>query len=122
MKKSIMFALFLVVVAINMMWSFSIVSFAISENCTQSAQQLDTGQYVGDVVGKVAETDTIEEDKNQKPMVVFADFVFWKVIGEAVANSIKEVFQKIKNSRFLKVGKTRNTHKKKKKRKKEKKK
>ncbi len=94
--KAVVSALFLIVVAINMMWSFAIKSFATNESPPQSDEPSDTGQSVEEGTPQNA---TKMEDITKHPIIIFVDFVFWKVISEVVTNFVKLPFQKNKDSK-----------------------
>lgn len=117
--KAVVSALFLIVVAINMMWSFAIKSFATNESPQQRDEPLDTGQSIEDGSPKNA---TEIEDITKHPIVILFDFVFWRAIGEAVTNFMKLLFEKNKGSKNSKKGKPKNKKNKKHKKKKMKKK
>lgn len=94
--KTIISVLFLIVVAINMMWTFAIKSLATNGSPPQSSEPLDTGQPIEEGTPK---STTRIEDIAKHPMFIFVDFVFWKAIGEVVTNFIKNLFQKNKDSK-----------------------
>lgn len=79
-RKSFMSVCFLVVVAINMIWLLSFDSFATNEPPPQNYALSDTGQSF---------EEKEMENTYSPPIIVFFDFVFWKTIGEIVANLIK---------------------------------
>ncbi len=107
--KAIISALFLIVVAINMMWSFTIKSFAANESSQQNNEPSDTGQSVEET----SENTTKTGDKAKHSIIFFVDYVFWKAIEEAVRNYVKDLFQRIKNSKFFRKHRARSKYKRK---------
>ncbi len=112
--KAIITALFLIIVAINMMWSFTIKSFATNESPSQRDEPPNTGQSVEDGTPK---NEMGLENITKHQIYIFFDFVFWRAIGETVGNFVKLLFQKKKESKDSKECRPRNKLKKKKRKK-----
>lgn len=88
-SKALMFIVFLLVVAINMMWVFPIKTFATDKSPPQNVEPSVSVQQQTQEKGKAIDDST---QPTIVTMPVFLDFVFWKTVGEIVRNLIQLLF------------------------------